>query len=75
MPTLTGHGLTRGRLWILALLALVLMAGHGVILYYASSHMAFSVAVVAGVALLVFIKHLGLFGAAFALLRKHWRKR
>ena len=74
MPTLGGHKLIRGRHWILAVLALLLIAGHGFILYYASSHMALSAGIVAGVVLLVVIKHLGLLGSAFALLRQHRRK-
>jgi hypothetical protein len=75
MPTLTGHSLTRGRLWIVASLALVLIAGHGFILYYASSHMALSAGVGVGVFLLIVVKHLGLFGPTFALLRRHRRGR
>ena len=55
MPTLTGHSLTRGRLWIVASLALVLIAGHGFILYYASSHMALSAGVGVGVFLLIVV--------------------
>jgi hypothetical protein len=74
MPTLIGHSLTRGRLWIVAVLALVLIVGHGFILYYASSHMALSAGVVAGVVFLFFTKHLGLFGPVFALFRRHRRK-
>lgn len=75
MPTLSGHNLTRGRLWAVALLTLILIAGHGFILYYASSHMALSAGVVAGVVLLIVIKHLGALGPAFALLRRRLRKR
>ena len=40
----------------------VLIAGHGIILYYVSSHLALSAAVVSGVIVLVVIKHLGLLG-------------
>ena len=75
MPTLIGHRLTRGRLWIVALLTLILIAGHGLILYYASSRMALSAGVVAGVVLLIFIKHLGILGPAFDLFRRRLRKR
>ena len=74
MPTLTGHKHTHGRLWIVAVLGLLLLAGHGFILYYASSHMVLSAGVVIGIVLLVVIKHLGLLGPAFALFRRHRRK-
>jgi hypothetical protein len=41
---------------------ITLVAGHGIILYYFSSHMALSAAVVSGVIILFVIKHLGLPG-------------
>jgi membrane protein YdbS with pleckstrin-like domain len=63
-----------GRLWLSIAAAAVLIAGHGVILYYVSSHMAVSAAAIAGVILLVFVKHLGLLGPLYAMLRKR-RKR
>ncbi|MGH9563832.1 MAG: hypothetical protein ACRD3S_20455 [Terracidiphilus sp.] len=75
MATLTGHSLKRGRLWMMAVLALVLIAVHGSILYYASSHLALSAGMVVGIVGLIVVKHLGLFGPAFALLRRRWRKR
>ena len=37
----------------------MLIAGHGVILYYVSSHMALSTVDIAGVIALVVVKHLG----------------
>ena len=74
MLTLTGHNLTRGRVWIVAVLAVVLIAVHGSILYYASSHMALSAGIIAGTVVLIVIKHLGLLGPVFALFRRHRRK-
>jgi hypothetical protein len=70
-----GHSLPRVRTGALVALAVVLMAGHGVILYYASSHLALSAGLVSGVFLLIVIKHLGLFGPAYAVLRRRWLKR
>ena len=60
---------------MLALLAVLLIAGHGVILYYASSHLALSAGLISGVIVLIVIKHLGLLGPTYALLRRHWRRR
>src|ERR1700687_4289611 len=51
----------------------VLIAGHGIILYYVSAHAALSAAVVSGVIILVVIKHLGLLGPLYALLRRRSR--
>jgi hypothetical protein len=62
------------RLWLALAIAVVLIAGHGVFLYYISSHMAVSAAVIAGVILLVLVKHLGLLGPLYAMLRKRRRR-
>ncbi len=63
-----------GRLWLSIAVAAVLIAGHGVILYYVTSHMAVSTAAIAGVILLVLVKHLGLLGPLYAMLRKRRRR-
>ena len=70
MPTLTGHRLTRGRVWIVAVLAVLIVAAHGSVLYYASSHMALSAGIIAASVVLIAIKHLGLLGSVFALFRR-----
>ena len=70
MRTLTGQSLTRRRVWMAAGLAILLIAVHGSILYYASSHMAVSAGIIAGIVVLIVIKHLGLLGPAFALFRR-----
>jgi hypothetical protein len=62
------------RFWIALAVAVALIAGHGVILYYVSSHMALSAAAIAGVIALVVVKHLGLFGPLYALVRKALRR-
>ena len=61
------------RTLILSVGAIVLIAGHGIILYLASSHMALSTAAVLGVIILVVLKHVGLLGPLYALFR--WRSR
>lgn len=58
----------------IAVLAVALIAGHGVVLYLFSSYFATSVAVVATVVLLVIAKHFGLIGAALSWLRREWRR-
>ena len=57
------------------MLAVTLIAGHGVVLYYVSSHLELSVALVAGAILLIVIKHLGFLGPAYAVFRGRWWKR
>ena len=68
--TITGHSLFRRRIWMLALLAVMLIAGHGIILYYTSSHLALSAGLVSGIILLIVVKHLGLLGPVCALFRR-----
>ena len=58
------------QVWILLTGAMVLIVGHGVILYYVSSHLALSSAVIAGVVAIVVVKHLGWIGPLYAVLRK-----
>lgn len=70
MRTGPPHPRARGRVWMLPVLLVGLLAGHGVILYYVSSHVALSVAVLAGAVILVVIKHLGLLGRVFARYRR-----
>jgi hypothetical protein len=74
MDTLTGQRFTRGRIWTIAVIACLLIAGHGFILYTVSKHLALSAGVVGGVALLVVIKHLGFLGPVYAFLRRYWRR-
>jgi hypothetical protein len=63
----------RGRLWVALTAIPVLIAVHGVILYYFSSHMTLSVAVIVSVIAMVVIKHLGLLGPLYALFQKALR--
>jgi hypothetical protein len=55
---------------MLLVLLVGLLAGHGVILYYVSSHVALSAAALAGAAILLMMKHVGLCGQLFALIRR-----
>ena len=48
------------RIWLILLGLLVLIAGHGVALYYVSSHTVISISVLLGVVVLVVVKHVGL---------------
>lgn len=58
------------RFWMLPVLLVVLLAGHAVILYYVSSHVTLSAAVLSGAIILLVIKHLGLLLPAYALFRR-----
>ena len=69
------HGRLRARAWMLMAGVVILVAGHGVSLYYVSSHVALSAAVVSGVIILVVIKHLGLLGPVSALFRRRARRK
>jgi membrane protein YdbS with pleckstrin-like domain len=64
------HLLARRRVWVLPVLMIVLLVGHGVILYYASSHVMLSAAVLSGAIILLVIKHVGLLGPLYALFRR-----
>jgi hypothetical protein len=68
------HPILRSRLRMLPVLlpALLvgLLAGHGVILYYVSSHVPLSAAVLSGAAILLVMKHVGLFGQLYAVIRR-----
>ena len=61
--------------WTPAIVAVVLIAGHGLVLYVLKSHMTLSAGVIGGVVLLVMIRHLGLFGPAYAILRRRFRRK
>jgi hypothetical protein len=63
-------GRPRTRPWMLLAGVIGLVAGHVVLLSYGLSHRAVSAAVVSGVIVLVVIKHLGLLGPLYALIRR-----
>jgi hypothetical protein len=62
--------MTGGRIGMLTVAALILIGAHGIIIYYFSSHLALSTAVVSGVVILVLIQHLGWLGPLFGLFRR-----
>jgi hypothetical protein len=53
------HSRLRSHAWILLAGMVMLIAGHGIVLYYISSHLVLSGAIVTGVLALVVIKHFG----------------
>lgn len=59
---------------MLPMAIVALIASHGIILRYISSHTTLSTAVVSGVIVLVAIKHVGLLGSILALLRRPIRR-
>jgi hypothetical protein len=63
----------RNRPWILAILVVALLAGHAVILRYVLSNLTLSAAMFSGAAVLLLIKHLGLFGSLYAAVRRRSR--
>ena len=70
---MTGQHRLLRRPWMLLLAVAILIAGHGIVLYYISSHAALSASVVLSVIVLVVIKHAGLLAPLFALLRRRSR--
>lgn len=56
--------------WLLSLGAILLVATHAGILYYASSHTSASLAVIGGMVILIAIEHSGLLGPLFLLFRR-----
>lgn len=60
---------SHNRPWLALAGAAILIAGHGVILYYVSSHLALSAAMIAAVIGLIIVKHLGLLGPLYAAAR------
>ena len=67
----TPHLLPRRHARMLPVLIVVLLAGHGVILFFASSHVMLSAAVLSATIILLVIKHVGLLGPVYALFRRH----
>ena len=66
------HGRAFTRPWMLAVGAVLLIAGHG-FMYHALSNMTLSVVVVSGVILVIALKHLGLLGLLYARFRRRSR--
>ena len=70
------HGLLAGkRPWVLAVLVIAVLASHGVILRYVLSNATLSAALVSGAVVVLLIKHLGLLGSLYALVRRRSRNK
>lgn len=69
------HNHLRMRLWMVLVGIIVLIAGHGVILYYVSAHTTLPAAIVSGVIVLVVLKHLGFLGALYGGFRRRYRQK
>jgi len=65
---MSGHRRLLTRTLVLLAALILLITGHGVILYYTYSHLALSTALMSGVVVLVLIKHRGLLAPLFAWL-------
>jgi hypothetical protein len=70
---MTGHRRLLTRPGIMLIVVAILIAGHGIALYFVAWHTTLSAAVLSSVIILVVIKHLGLLGALFALFRRRSR--
>jgi membrane protein YdbS with pleckstrin-like domain len=75
IEAMRGPSRLRARAWMLPVGALILITGHGIVLYYVSSYVALSAAVVSGVIILVVIKHLGLIAPMYTLFRRRARRK
>ena len=69
-----GHRILGGHSWLVVVIMAMLIAGHGFLLYYVSSHLVFSAVVVWGVIAVVAVKHLRLLGSLYALVRRRFRR-
>jgi hypothetical protein len=68
-----GYSRPLTRTVMLSVAVVVLIAGHGLILSYLLSYTGLSIAAVAGVIVLVVIKHLGLPGPLYEMFRRRSR--
>jgi membrane protein YdbS with pleckstrin-like domain len=73
MGALKGHTRLLTRPWMLLVGAVVLIASHTLVLRYALQHKRLSSTAVAGVMILVVIKHLGLLSPLYARFRERSR--
>jgi uncharacterized membrane protein HdeD (DUF308 family) len=67
-----GHGGLLARPWMLTAGVITLIAGH-IVLFHRLSHTSLSAVVMAGVIVLIMIKHLGLLGPVYAFFRRRYR--
>jgi hypothetical protein len=57
---MTDNAQPRSRFWLILLGIVALAAGHGIILFYISSHVTMSATILVGVIALIVLKHLGM---------------
>ena len=62
------------RIGMLVVVALILIGAHGIIIYYFSSHLALSTAIVSSVIILVLIQHLGVLGPLLVVFRRRSKR-
>jgi hypothetical protein len=63
-----------GRWWLVLVAAALLIAGHGIVLYFMASHVVASASIVAGVGVLILVKHLGLLAPLYGIWQRARRK-
>ena len=68
------HGRLHVPRWVLLVLGLVLLAGHGLVVLYASSRLTLPFAGFAGIIVLLVIFHRRLADLFRTLLRRNWRR-
>lgn len=61
------------RPWAMLVAMVILLAVHGFAFYFLR-HLALSAAVVSGIVILVIVKHMGVLGSLYTLLRKRFQK-
>jgi hypothetical protein len=61
------------RPWPLVAAVVVLLAAHGLAFYF-FRHLALSATLASGLIILIFVKHLGMFGPLYALIRRQFAK-
>lgn len=69
---MSAHNSMLTRPWLLLAVAVVLIAGHSLILRYALQHRSLSAATAIGVVILVVLTHVGLPGRLYALFKRQF---
>ena len=62
----------RARVWMVPLGVVALILGHGAVLYYVSSHLALSGAVISGLIALIVIRHLRWLAPLYSFFRRRF---
>jgi hypothetical protein len=67
------HRLAFRRAWLLPVVLVLLIAGHGTVLYFASSHIVLPAALLTGAIVVLVVRHLGLLRPLFERFRRRQR--